>query len=191
MTWATVKKKTTLTKEKHSKEQSQQAEKVKRDSKEFEFRTEEFFAYFKKTMPYEYSTDDELAYAHMDRIHHGAKNDGNPVGSLVDIKRDAIRLNEMQELFELFVIEYRQIDQCEKEAKFLKEVHYLPPTHSLPPCIPASAALASFFRMDPISTSYGCGAPALKPEPLLQVWDMISMVNLCLSLLFDLFIDLR
>ena len=122
MTWASVKKKTTLTKEKHSKEQSAQAEKVKRDSKEFEFRAEEFFAYFKKTMPYEYASDIEEAYAVMDRIHHAPRSDANPVGSLVDIKRDAQRLNEMQELFELFVIEYRQIDQCDKEAKFLKEV---------------------------------------------------------------------
>ena len=73
-------------------------------------------------MPYEYASDIEEAYAVMDRIHHAPRSDANPVGSLVDIKRDAQRLNEMQELFELFVIEYRQIDQCDKEAKFLKEV---------------------------------------------------------------------
>jgi dynein heavy chain len=123
--WGNLKKKATLTKEKHSNEQSQQAEKVKRNAKEFEFRAEEFFSFFKKNMPYEYSEDWEMAYASIDKIHHFVSDnpaEALPYGSLVEISKDAVRLNEMQELFELYVMEYRQIDQCVKEAKLLKMV---------------------------------------------------------------------
>jgi len=124
-TWASLKKKATLTKEKHSKEQSDQAEKVKRNAKEFEFRAEEFFNHFKKNMPYEYSDDWGQAYEDIDKIHHFTTDnpaEALPFGSLIEIQRDAVRLNEMQELFELYVMEYRQIDQCVKEAKLLKQV---------------------------------------------------------------------
>lgn len=118
--WNSLKKKATLTKEKHSNEQSQQAEKVKRDAKEFEFKAEDFFNYFKKNMPYEYSSEWEQAYDDIDKMHHGVPE--LPFKSLIEIQKDAVRLNEMQELFELYVMEYRQIDQCVKEAKFLKQV---------------------------------------------------------------------
>jgi hypothetical protein len=99
-----------------------QAEKVKRQSKDFEFRVEEFFGAFKRNMPWEYSANYEMAYQTMDRIHHGPKSEDQLHGSLVEIKADSIRLNEMQELFELFVVEYRQVDQCLKEARLLKAV---------------------------------------------------------------------
>jgi hypothetical protein len=73
-------------------------------------------------MPWEYSANYEMAYQTMDRIHHGPKSEDQLHGSLVEIKADSIRLNEMQELFELFVVEYRQVDQCLKEARLLKAV---------------------------------------------------------------------
>ena len=84
---------------------------MKRQSKEFEFRVEEFFTTFKRDMPYEYSSNYEKAYETMDRIHHGARSEELMHGSLVEIKQDSVRLNEMQELFELFVVEYRQVRQ--------------------------------------------------------------------------------
>ena len=76
---------------------------------DFEFRVEEFFGAFKRNMPWEYSTHYDRAYDVMDKIHHGPKSDDNPTGSLIEIKADSQRLNEMQELFELFVVEYRQV----------------------------------------------------------------------------------
>ncbi len=132
LTWTNVKKKALVAKEKHSKEQNAEAEKIKRQSKvhvlvdqvcmyaklykhmwihtqDFEFRVEEFFAAFKRIMPWEYSTNYDGAYDVMDRMHHGAKGEDNPIGSLIDIKADCMRLNEMQELLELFVVEYRQV----------------------------------------------------------------------------------
>jgi dynein heavy chain len=124
-TWGSLKKKATLTKEKLSNQQSTQAERVKRDAKDFEFRAEEFFNFFKKNMPYEYSENWEEAYESVDRIHHFTSEnpaDALPFGSLIEIRKDAVRLNEMQELFELYVMEYRTIDQCVKEAKLLKLV---------------------------------------------------------------------
>ena len=123
--WSSLKKKATLTKEKHSNTQSQEAEKIKRNAKDFEFRAEEFSSFFRKNMPFEYSENWENAYEVIDKIHHFVTDnpaEALPFGSLVEIQRDALRLNEMQELFELYVIEYRQIDQCVKETKLLKQV---------------------------------------------------------------------
>ena len=97
--WNSLKKKATLTKEQHSNRQSQEAEQVKRDAKEFEFRAEEFFNFFKKNMPYEYSVDWEAAYDAIDRIHHNSPDDpANPLphGSLIEIRKDAVRLNASQ-----------------------------------------------------------------------------------------------
>ena len=105
ISWANVKKKATLTKDKHSKEQNVQAEKLKRLSKDFEFRVEEFCNYFKRAIPNEYSTNFDKAYEILDHIHHGSqKEDPPPFGTLMELRRDAARLNEMQELFELYVM---------------------------------------------------------------------------------------
>ena len=110
ITWSNVKKKATLTKDKHSKEQSVQAEKLKRQSKDFEFRVEEFFNYFKRAIPSDYSTNFDKAYEILDQIHHGnQREDPLPFGTLVELKRDAARLNEMQELFELYVSAFSPI----------------------------------------------------------------------------------
>jgi dynein heavy chain len=104
ITWSNVKKKAMLTKDKHSKEQSTQAEKLKRQSKDFEFRVEEFYNHFKRAVPSEYSSNFEKAYEIIDHIHHeNNKEDPLPFGTLMDLRRDAARLNEMQELFELYV----------------------------------------------------------------------------------------
>jgi hypothetical protein len=78
-------------------------------TQDFEFRVEEFFGAFKRNMPWEYSANYDRAYDVMDRMHHGSKGEDNPMGSLIDIKADCVRLNEMQELLELFVVEYRQV----------------------------------------------------------------------------------
>ncbi len=120
--WEKLKKKAVTTKEKHSKAQTAEAEKLKKESKEFETVVEESFAYFKKHMPFVYSENYDEAYQIMDRIHHGPKSDGNSFGSVRQMNQEAKRLNELQELFELYVIEYRETAQCEKETRMLKEL---------------------------------------------------------------------
>ena len=104
ISWANVKKKATLTKEKHSKEQTAQAEKLTRQSKDFDFRLDDFVNFFKRNMPTEYSTNLDKAYEMIDKIHHdAAKDEPLPFGNLMELKREAARLNELQELFELYV----------------------------------------------------------------------------------------
>ena len=120
--WEKLKKKAVTTKEKHSKAQTVEAEKLKKESKEFETIVEESFAHFKKNMPFAYSENYDEAYKIMDRIHHGPKSDECPHGSVRHINNEAKRLNELQELFELYVIEYRETAQCEKETRMLKEL---------------------------------------------------------------------
>ena len=66
------------------------------------------------------------AYAVIDRIHHGPRDEVNVLGSIKEISDDAKELNRLQELFDLYVIEYRECQQCEKEAKLLKELCVLP-----------------------------------------------------------------
>ena len=53
--WDKLKKKSVMTKEKHSKAQTTEAEKLKIKSKQFQDRVEEYFAYFKKHMPFQYT----------------------------------------------------------------------------------------------------------------------------------------
>ena len=120
--WEKLKKKAVTTKEKHSKAQTVEAEKLKKESKEFESVVEESFAYFKKNMPFAYSENYDESYKIMDRIHHGPKSEENPLGSVRHVNNEAKRLNELQELFELYVIEYRETAQCEKESRMLKEL---------------------------------------------------------------------
>ena len=120
--WDKLKKKAVVTKEKHSKAQTAEAEKLKKKSKEFEERVAEFFAYFKKEMPFTFTEQYDISYATIDRVHHGPRDEKNPLGSVRELITDAKRLNELQELFELYVIEYREAMQCEKEARMLKEL---------------------------------------------------------------------
>eukprot|EP00960_Hanusia_phi_P039486 753915-Hanusia_phi.AAC.17 len=120
--WDKLKKKAVVTKEKHSKAQTAEAEKLKKKSKEFEERVAEFFAYFKKEMPFTFTEQYDISYATIDRVHHGPRGEKNPLGSVRELINDAKRLNELQELFELYVIEYREAMQCEKEARMLKEL---------------------------------------------------------------------
>jgi dynein heavy chain len=132
LSWNNLKKKAIVTKEKQAKNQSREADKLKKEGREFEARVEAFFQTFKKEMPFEYLEDFNLAYKKIDAVHHGPNDlkllptenlpNGGPMGSLKEIKAAAVELNELQELFELYVIEYREINQCEKDSWQLKRV---------------------------------------------------------------------
>jgi dynein heavy chain len=121
--WNALKKKAVITKETHSQAQTEEANKIKIRAKDFETRVADFFAYFKKTMPFGYFEKYDEAYATIDNMHHKRKDDANPFGSIKELMADAKRLNELQELFELYVIEYREAAQCLKETIMLKELY--------------------------------------------------------------------
>mmetsp|Transcript_13737 Transcript_13737/g.31794 ORF Transcript_13737/g.31794 Transcript_13737/m.31794 type:complete len:4493 (-) Transcript_13737:49-13527(-) len=120
--WNNLKKKTIMTKEKHSQTQSDEADKLKRKVKMFDDRVTEFAAQFRKNMPLVFSENFQAAYQIIDKYHHGAKTEEMAVGSLVELQTEASRLNELQELFELNVTEYKEIKTCLQECAGLKHV---------------------------------------------------------------------
>ena len=129
LAWNNLKKKAVVTKEKQAKNHSREADKIKKESKEFESKVESFCICFKKEMPFEYQSNFNEAYKQLDAIHHGPNNitmlcgeSHIPMGTLKQMRKEVMNLNELQELFELYVIEYREIAQCEKDAVMLKRV---------------------------------------------------------------------
>ena len=131
LTWNNLKKKAVVTKEKQAKNHSREADKIKKESKEFEAKVEAFCTAFKKEMPFEYQSNYNEAYKQLDSIHHGPNNvmmlcgEGSTptqMGTLKQMRKEVLNLNELQELFELYVIEYREVAQCEKDAVMLKRV---------------------------------------------------------------------
>ena len=121
--WNSLKKKSVLTKEMHSQAQTEEANKIKKQSKVFEERVADFFTNFKQVMPFQYMENYDEAYRMIDNMHHLPKSDENPFGSISELLADTKRLNELQELFELYVIEYREAAQCLKETIMLKELY--------------------------------------------------------------------
>ena len=131
LAWNNLKKKAVVTKEKQAKNHTREADKIKKESKDFEAKVEAFCASFRKEMPFEYQSNYNEAYKKLDAIHHGPNNvtmacgeSSTPVamGTLKQMRKEVSNLNELQELFELYVIEYREISQCEKDAVMLKRV---------------------------------------------------------------------
>jgi dynein heavy chain len=121
--WNALKKKAVITKETHSQAQTEEANKIKQRSKEFEVQVADFFAHFKKVMPFDYRENVDEVYCLIDAMHHLQKSEKNHLGSITEIINAAKRLNELQELFELYVIEYRETAQCLKETIMLKELY--------------------------------------------------------------------
>ncbi len=134
MQWNNLKKKSVVTKEKLAKSQSREADNLKKEGKEFEDRVAGFFKAFRKEMPFEYDGGDyDTAYSKVDAVHHGPNEfmmtmgeEGSeteaPLTSVKDMQIAAAKLNELQELFELYVIEYREIAACARDAANVKSV---------------------------------------------------------------------
>ena len=134
MAWNNLKKKAIITKEKLAKNQGREADNLKKEGKEFEDRVAGFFKAFRKEMPFEYDGGNyDKAYVQIDAVHHGPNEfvmlmgeEGAeieaPLTSVKEIQDAAAKLNELQELFELYVIEYREIASCAKDAANVKSV---------------------------------------------------------------------
>jgi dynein heavy chain len=130
LTWNNLKKKAVVTKEKQAKNQSREADNLKKEGKEFEDKVVGFYKAFRKEMPFDYMQDFNKAYAMIDLVHHGPNDlimtmedeSTRPMGTLKDMAAEASKINELQELFELYVIEYREIKACEKDAINIKSV---------------------------------------------------------------------
>ena len=137
LSWNNLKKKSVLTKEKQAKSQGREADNLKKESKEFEDKVAGFYKAFRKFMPFEYTEDYDSAYSRIDAIFSGPNDfemmvgqEDKPeeerpkqqMGSVKEIKQAAAKLNELQELFELYVIDYREIASCAKDAANIKQV---------------------------------------------------------------------
>jgi dynein heavy chain len=134
--WNNLKKKAVVTKEKQAKSQSREADNLKKESKEFQEKVLGFYKAFKQYMPFEYTEDYDSAYEKIDLMYSGPNDfemsvgdESKPddmvqmkMGSVLDMQAASKNLNELQELFELYVIEYREIAACGKDATNIKQV---------------------------------------------------------------------
>jgi len=120
LAWTNLKKKAVVTKEKHGKSQSDEADNVKKQVKGFEQRLETFVAHYKSNMPYNFTEDYEQAYKTLDLCHHGEDPNGQP--SLVVMIKETKALNELEQLFELNETLARELKVCLREGVALKHV---------------------------------------------------------------------
>ena len=110
--WENTKKTTLNAREVLGPLQSLQQEKVKEEVEEFKEKVFGFNARFKAEAPFQFATGPETAYRLLDEWNV----------SLDDIEAEATRLTSEMELFEVQVINFRDIAECRKNLKFLKMV---------------------------------------------------------------------
>jgi len=97
--------------------------KVRRKVNDFDEKWANFYAVYKKAMPFQFSENYDDAYKIIDLYHHGPTDPVTlPLGSLVGIQETVAHLNGLQELFEMNVTEYREIKQAVDQAIALKEL---------------------------------------------------------------------
>jgi dynein heavy chain len=138
MTWSGIKKKMFNVREKLSNEQQEEARKIRENSDAFQGKVFEFRSYFKETAPFavaNFTRDKSIKLNHVDpafdvlnHFHNGTGGDrdgtgtgaGFKFGSVTEITEESRRLNESQELFELFVSDYVDLRRCNEELSYLK-----------------------------------------------------------------------
>eukprot|EP00959_Pyramimonas_sp_CCMP1952_P227407 4754556-Pyramimonas_sp.AAC.1 len=90
----------------------------------------EFRDYFRKTSPSavgNFTSDAALKLDHvdpafdvLDHFHHGSASEHFKFGSVTEIFEESRRLNESQELFEIFVSDYVDLRRCNEELTYMK-----------------------------------------------------------------------
>eukprot|EP00959_Pyramimonas_sp_CCMP1952_P106324 2223132-Pyramimonas_sp.AAC.1 len=130
MTWSSIKKKMFNVREKLSNEQQEEARKIRETSDVFQAKVFEFRASFKELAPFavtNFTKDTSLkldhvepAYEVLEHFHHGPADEKYKYGSVTEIVEESRRLNESQELFELFVSDYIDLRRCNEELGYLK-----------------------------------------------------------------------
>ena len=112
MTWSNLKKQTFAVKEVLTPLQNAEAEKVKKQVDEFNKEVESFREEFKVKGPFAYS----------DKFAEQFKNLHAQAERISELEARALHLNEMQDLFDLNVTDYREIRYSRKDAMMLKGV---------------------------------------------------------------------
>jgi len=130
MTWSGIKKKMFNVREKLSNEQQEEARKIRENSDSFQGKVFEFRSYFRDTSPFAVTnfTDDHAikldhvdpAFELLDHFHGGTASKNFKFGSVTQIIAESKRLNESQELFELFVSDYVDLRRCNEELSYMK-----------------------------------------------------------------------
>eukprot|EP00232_Nephroselmis_pyriformis_P019075 CAMPEP_0182900652 /NCGR_PEP_ID=MMETSP0034_2-20130328/28990_1 /TAXON_ID=156128 /ORGANISM="Nephroselmis pyriformis, Strain CCMP717" /LENGTH=4527 /DNA_ID=CAMNT_0025034901 /DNA_START=131 /DNA_END=13711 /DNA_ORIENTATION=+ len=128
MMWASVKKKMFTVREKLSNLQQAEAKAIRDKSDEFGGEVESFRKFFQKKAPFacpsgQLKLDDVApAYEILDHFHHGDVTSDYKWGSVTNVVGQAKTLNESQDLFEIFVVDYVALRRCEEEITYLKSL---------------------------------------------------------------------
>eukprot|EP00899_Mesostigma_viride_P009330 jgi/Mesvir1/18399/Mv14277-RA.1 len=129
MQWEGIKKKMFQVRESVAGIQEAEAQQIRATSEEFRMKVDDFRQSFLKKAPFGVPADMlalehvEEAYKLIDTFHHGAQ--GPPLlkyGSLMTILKEATELNESQDLFELVVVDYKDLKRCKEEMLLLKQL---------------------------------------------------------------------
>ena len=137
MKWEALSKKMLNVREKVSTQQQLEAMAIRDAGDAFQQRVEDYRSEFQKVCPFTVKgghLDEELvanAYKLIDHYHHGNAGDQVPGaeegvvfngGNVASIQHDAEKLNENQDLFEIYVVDYVALRRCTEEIQYLKNL---------------------------------------------------------------------
>lgn len=126
MAWADLKKKSLNMRERLAEQQQQEARIIRNKSDDFMAKVEKFRADFLARAPFGVGAqkirveDVAPAYEVLDAYRHGGVTDKFPLGSVTNMVSQGRALNEAQELFEIYTVDYIALRRCEEEMTALK-----------------------------------------------------------------------
>ena len=128
MAWADLKKKSLNMRERLAQQQQDEARIIRQKSDDFQVKVEQFRAEFLKQAPFAPSGPRlelehvQPAYEVLDAYRHGEPTEKYQYGSVTVMVAEGRSLNEAQELFEIYTVDYIALRRCEEEMTALKSL---------------------------------------------------------------------
>ena len=116
--WENLKRRADVVKASEATFQASEALAIKESSKYLMERVISYRKIFQSKMPFEFLEDCNIAYDIIDQLHHGH----NEFGSLLEISHEVLHLNELQDCFELEMVQFNDVDSMLAEARSLKHI---------------------------------------------------------------------
>ena len=126
MVWADMKKKSLNMRERLAQQQQDEARVIRQKSDDFSTKVEAFRADFLKRAPFTVAgakialSDVAPAYKVLDAYRHGGVTEQYAFGSVTNMVNEGRALNEAQELFEIYTVDYVALRRCDEEMTALK-----------------------------------------------------------------------
>eukprot|EP00882_Tetradesmus_deserticola_P009731 GHRQ01010278.1.p1 GENE.GHRQ01010278.1~~GHRQ01010278.1.p1 ORF type:complete len:796 (+),score=404.80 GHRQ01010278.1:482-2869(+) len=123
--WKGLKKKMLNRREQLAALQQAEAVEIRRKSDAFAERVDDYRKFFLKRAPFTVSGGDlrleavRPAYAVLDAFHHGSVDGHASVTAIIEESR---QLQELQDLFELYISDYLMLQRCSEELLYLKSL---------------------------------------------------------------------